>query len=207
VHGWDAEDAFCDGSAQSECSRTAGNNCLLYGANDKHMGLLGSSLSGWLVFTVPNVKEGIILIRMEWWCNMAPLQKMTDGWTEVNDGKTMDTIAWNTTEKADGRRRNLGKQDLDPPEGRGLKATFEQTVPVDLEMDIAINGSITKTMKYEEWKTFSAEASKNCAVWPILNDITIAEKEGDGELVEVAVRFRSNEKPNLGYCISHVYYA
>ena len=202
---WNPLKQFCDGSAQSECGRTPNNNCLMYGANDKHMDVVGSALSGWLVFTVPKVREGIILIRMEWWCEMGKIKnKITDTWTEVNDGKTYDTTPY---EKPDGRNRVLSDSSLEEEGQRDLKATFEQTVPRDLKMDIALNGKIVKTMEYDEWKTHSAEFVKNVALWPILDDISMAERDWEGEPVEVGIRFHSQLKPNQGFCISHVYYA
>lgn len=168
---------------------------------------MGTSLSGWLVFTVPKVQEGIILIRMEWWCSMDHGPRMTDGWSEVNDGRTTDTTPWNATSD-DGQRmlsitEPMGQPPLHP---RQLKESFEQIVPEDLEMDYAINGTIS-TMAYEEWKKYTTESSKNVAVWPLLNDVNMAEKKWDGAPVEVAVRFRSQQKPHVPFCISHVYFA
>lgn len=196
---------FCDGSAQSECSRTPDNDCLLYGANDKHMDVAGSSMSGWLVFTVPKVQEGIILVRMEWWCFMSGGPHMANDWKEVNDGKTTDTTPFNNTSSGN-QRRLYSDEPLMPPDSRKLKPTFEQVVPTDLEFDWAINGTI-KTMKYDEWKDYTVEKVKNVAVWPLLNDLEMAEKKWDGAPVEVAIRYRSEQKPNLPFCISHVYYA
>lgn len=188
MHGWNPIKGFCDGSAQSECGRATDGNCLLTGANDKHYDVWGNSLSGWLVFTVPKVKEGIILARMEWWCGAKNDNVMTKEWTEVNNGKTTDTTPWNATS------RELG----------GI--SFENTVPTDLEFDYAVNGVI-KTMKFEEWKEHTAEYVKNVAVWPILNDESMALKDWDGEPMEVAIRYRSKMKPHQSFCISHVYYA
>jgi len=195
AHGWIKTDGFCDGSAMATCGRDTSDNCLMYATNDQHMDITGNSLSGWLVFTVPKVKEGIIMARMEWWCNVP--MKLTADWTEIDDGKTMDTTTYNAAEDNPGRRR--------------LKITIEQLVPDDFEMDIAINGVITKTMQREEWVSHTHEFIKNCAVWPLLDDETMAEKdwkEGEeGEPVEVGIRFRSQKMPQQNYCISHVYYA
>lgn len=90
VHGWTVVKGFCDGSAQSECKRDVDNKCMMYGANDNHLDLHGNALSGWLVLQMPNVKEGIILGRMEWWCGGQKANTLTKDWREVNDGKTND---------------------------------------------------------------------------------------------------------------------
>jgi len=193
THGWKVTTGFCDGSAMSTCGRMRNDNCLMTGANDNHLDVAGNALSGWLVFTVPKVKEGVILARMEWWCHYA--HKLTTDWTEVNDGKTTDTTPYNAT---------VGQRQLGKP-------TQDQLVPKDLEMDIAINGKITKTMKRDDWIKYTAEKTKNCAVWPLLNNEEMSKRDwkddNEGETVDVAVRFRSKENPKATFCISHIYYA
>lgn len=208
IDGWTPVEGYCDGSAQSECNRGIDNDCLLAGANDKHLSVKGNSLSGWLVFDVPKVREGIILIRMEWWCDVTP-NEITKDWTEVNNGMTDDTTPWNAT-----AHREIMEifppqevaQHPDDQDHRKLKPTPDQKIPRDLEMDYAVNGVI-KTMKRDEWITYIREASKNVAVWPILNDPSMAQKDWEGEQMEVAIRFRSKTDPQRSYCISHVFYA
>ena len=190
---------FCDGSAQTECNREPGTTCLALGHNDRHLDVQGNTLSGWVVFTVPKVREGIILVRLEWWCGGRAFD-FTKDWTEVNDGKTLDTTPWNasaTTDEPSERRQN--QRELGKP-------TEEQLVPKDFEMDYAING-VVKTMGREEWLTHKKEFVKNVAVWPLLNDESMAQRDWDGEPVEVAIRFRSKIAPQQSYCFSHVYYA
>lgn len=150
---------FADGSAQSEAGRSPQNDCLLYGANDVHMAVIGDSLSGWLIFTVPKVREGIILIRMEWWCEAYKISgKITEKWTEVNDGKTHDTTPY---KRPDDNDRKLLVSSLDDVHRALGKPTFESTVPVDIEMDIAIDGKIVRTLNYEDFKQYMREYIKN----------------------------------------------
>jgi len=191
--GSDTTNGFCDGSAQSECGRAKASTCLIMGHNDKHLAVHGNSLSGWLVFTVPRVREGIIMARMEWWCGQKNL--ITEKWTQVDDGKTMDSTPGNQTTPS-------GVQTGQ----RMLKPTTNQLVPQDLYMDYAINGVI-KTMNRTEWLSHTNEFIKNVAVWPLLDDESMAENNEEGEDVEVAIRFRTESKPQQSYCISHVYYA
>ncbi len=47
----------------STCKRAATNDCLLYGHNDGRGLLQGDGLSGWLVFTLPELKEGLVFIK------------------------------------------------------------------------------------------------------------------------------------------------
>jgi len=206
MHGWTPVRGFCDGSVQSECNRHKDNNCLLGGANDKHLDVWGNSLSGWLVFTVPKVREGIILLRMEWWCgDEGKSQQITKGWEEVNNGKTSDTTPWNETAHREMMGTPMDATDKDIHRNLG-KADANKLVPKDLEFDYVVNG-VKKTMKRDEWMEFVGEAAKNVAVWPVLDDMSMAERDWEGEPVEVAVRFRSKEQPRATYCISHLYYA
>eukprot|EP00537_Pseudo-nitzschia_pungens_P007589 CAMPEP_0172357806 /NCGR_PEP_ID=MMETSP1060-20121228/2136_1 /TAXON_ID=37318 /ORGANISM="Pseudo-nitzschia pungens, Strain cf. cingulata" /LENGTH=1002 /DNA_ID=CAMNT_0013078649 /DNA_START=148 /DNA_END=3156 /DNA_ORIENTATION=+ len=205
--GWSAVNDFCDGSAQSECARSKDQDCLIYGGSDVHREVHGNGLSGWLVFTIPNVREGIILARIEWWCGMMyPINILTKDWTEVNNGMTHDTTPWNLT-----AHRDLVVDSSVPEDEwerqRNLKPTLDQFVPKDFEMDIAINGAIVKTMKREEWVKYTREAVKNVAAFPLLDDPSMAEKEWEGEPMEVAIRFRTKLKPQQNYCISHIFYA
>lgn len=139
---------------------------------------MGNSLSGWLVFDVPNVKEGIILARMEWWCGKPGDNSITLDWTEVNDGKTDDTTPWKINANNNTRRHRhamvANEVDHHPSDQQKQhqqrmlgKPTIDQLVPKDFEMDVAINGKITKTWNREEWIPHTREYSKNCAgKWP-----------------------------------------
>ena len=157
-HAWRPDEGFCDGSPQSECNRAEHNKCMSIGHNDNHRDVAGNTLAGWLVFSVPNVKEGIVMARMEWWCGGSEL--LTKGWSEVNNGQTMDTMPWNVTEpwsQLATRRLMAGKEEhpMHPDDydyhRRLGKPTHDELVKEDFKMDIAINGKITKTMEREEW--------------------------------------------------------
>ena len=210
MRGWTPVRGMCDGTANAECSRNKDSSCMISGTNDKHLHVWGNALSGWLVFTVPNVREGIILVRMEWWCNGdGDIPLITKKWTEVNNGMTHDTTPYNSTARRTMMDTHMVPNNEEAQHHRDLrsKATHEKSIPKDFEMDIAINGVITKTMKREEWIEYTKEPGKNVAVWPLLDDISMSEKDWDGESVEVAIRFRSELIPQTPFCVSHIYYA
>uniref|UniRef100_A0A7S4K3H2 Uncharacterized protein n=1 Tax=Odontella aurita TaxID=265563 RepID=A0A7S4K3H2_9STRA len=87
---WGQEAHFCDGSYNSECGRQRGSDCLISGHNDGRGGFVGGGLSGWFVLTLPKVKEGLILMRMEYWMGGPGGNALTKDWTEENGGKTND---------------------------------------------------------------------------------------------------------------------
>eukprot|EP00978_Attheya_sp_CCMP212_P047700 scaffold422995_cov55-Attheya_sp.AAC.1 len=204
----------CDGSAQSDCRHQTSSDCLMSGHNDATGGIYGDALSGWLVLTVPKVKEGVILLRMENWIEPAS-NPMTQDWTDVNDGKTTDTKPYFTdsptsvpTTKATPQQqpKQADKKEQEDAGGRRRLA-----VPKDgfFKFDIAVNGNIT-TYSRAEFQSVS-EIVKNMALWPALLDESMSQrewKEGeDGETFEVAIRIRSDTGRDATVRISHVYYA
>jgi hypothetical protein len=88
------------------------------------MEVTGNALTGWLVFQLPKVCEGIILAQMEWWCGTNKGTTLIQDWKEVNDGKTFDTTPFDPTDVDGGsqRQRVLGKP------------TQDDKIPSDLQM-------------------------------------------------------------------------
>jgi hypothetical protein len=87
--GWGADSNTnpdnCDGSYDTFCTRGKDQNCLLYGHNDHRGGLMFDTYSGWGFFTVPNVKLGKIVVRIEWWGTAAENHRTAD-WEKENNG-------------------------------------------------------------------------------------------------------------------------
>jgi hypothetical protein len=175
-----ATDEFCDGSINSECNRIESQNaCLMHGMNDKRNGLSGSGETGWLVLNIPNVQEGIIYAKMEWW----------------------HPRNWSPREPP----RNLGStQEVDQQsEERNLKAA-PQPFPDDFFFDIAVNGQIHDTWDKEKFMEYAKEIAYNQAFYPLVDDEKF---KGAGD-VELSIRFRSEKDPTNAACtITHLYYA
>ena len=79
----------CDGSSAGICGRQETSSCLL----DDHMaskgGVLGNEFSGWLVFTVKDVKEGVIVLALE--TSHDPNESTrTEGWTEARTSEKQE---------------------------------------------------------------------------------------------------------------------
>lgn len=64
LHG--APIGFCDGSAMSWCQKTVPNDCLLANRNHYKAGMLSRGSSDWLVLKIGEIKEGVLLLRFEW---------------------------------------------------------------------------------------------------------------------------------------------
>jgi len=79
----------CDGSSTGICGRQETSSCLL----DDHMaskgGVLGNEFSGWLVFTVKDVNEGVIVLALE--TSHDPNESTrTEGWTEARTSEKQE---------------------------------------------------------------------------------------------------------------------
>ena len=185
--GWTIHETlpgYCDGSSNSFCGRREANNCMLYAHNDNRGRLTGDGLSGWIVFNLPNMKEGIIAARLEWWAvRDLPTTKT---WKEVNNGKTNDVK-------------------------RLLKAKIPE-YPDDFKFDIAINGKIVSTWDKKTFMNYAAEIMHNVAIFPIHIDDEMAKRkrpEGDlGETIELGLRVTSAKNPRgSAVTITHLYWA
>lgn len=75
---------MCDGEYDSWCNRDDENGCLLYAQNDGRRQLVFDSLSGWGIFEIPNVRQGLIIIKFHDWLQ-ENTNAATDGWTTVNN--------------------------------------------------------------------------------------------------------------------------
>jgi len=93
--GWEVSgepDGYCDGSYYAACNRWTNNPCILAGHHDARGALVGNGYSGWLVMTLKDLKEGLIVIKVHSW--------------QDNEDNTI-TKDWNSENK----ERMLGKGD------------------------------------------------------------------------------------------------
>jgi len=56
---------ICDGTLTGVCGNDPTSECSLFGHHDSRGGIIGDALSGWLVMDIPNVLDGIIIVKME----------------------------------------------------------------------------------------------------------------------------------------------
>lgn len=196
--GDSVNNGYCDGTSTSMCGRSEQSDCLMYGHNDGHGGIAGDGLSGWLVIQIPRVRYGLIGAKFEYW-SVRDLSR-TREWTEVNNGLTYDVTPYKPPE-------NEAEEQLWDGTTRKLKATIPP-FPEDSQFDFAINGKIMKTMDLKEFETYQKEIGYNVAVLPILDDEEMAERDWDGESMELGIRLRSETQPrDLVVNFNHIYYA
>ena len=175
---------FCDGSAQSTCGRDVHTKCLMAGHNDYQAGILGDGLSGWLLFQVRHVKEGIILAQIDTEI-AANSDSVTEGWTGENGVAEGEDV---------------------PPEGRKL------ALPMNFWFDYSVNGTVT-SLSRDDFASFGIHIDVGMTLYPLLTAVDMGMKrrptEDLGETVEVGIRIRA--PPNQGRAVTimltHIYYA
>ena len=214
----------CDGSYDSFCGRGKDNPCLLYAHNDNRGGLFFDSFSGWGIFTVPNVKKGLIFTRIEWW--YANVNTRTDGWLTENNatvpnarhlsdeshtepsGRGNSTAAydddytWIDDVSNSVKNRRLGEPESS--EGHNMERNLKgQSICDDAIFEIAFNGKIRRFTKaeYEEY---------NQVFQRVVPIITIVDDEGltNGEPydIEFGIRLTGCPKTNT-FQLSNIYWA
>lgn len=78
---------MCDGEYDSWCKRDNKNPCILYAHNDARDSLVFDSFSGWGIFELPDMREGLILIKYHNWFP-ANADPNTNGWKSENNEPT-----------------------------------------------------------------------------------------------------------------------
>mmetsp|Transcript_9563 Transcript_9563/g.26020 ORF Transcript_9563/g.26020 Transcript_9563/m.26020 type:complete len:307 (-) Transcript_9563:386-1306(-) len=112
---------FCDGTLDSFCKRDAKFDCILYGHNDDRGGVLMDGKSGWMLFNIPKVENGFIVVKLETWHWKYEATK-TKAWTSINNENDERRLMMEAEEREDqlwngdepDTHRRLGKPGPEP---------------------------------------------------------------------------------------------
>lgn len=210
---------ICDGTYDSICGRAKWTECPAIGHHDGRGILQGDEYSGWIVFTLPRVKEGLILLKVITYVDPKANWK-TKGWTSVNN------------EKRDRRLRRINQQQLEPTGSIVVQEQYDENDPeqyvgqdgeplVQYEsnrnsrrkldtiekypdstiFEYAIDGVI-KSLTKDELIKFVKKPQRVVEMVTLLDDASYTPKEN----VKVAVRMR-NCGHDCAIGISHIYWA
>mmetsp|Transcript_15996 Transcript_15996/g.23525 ORF Transcript_15996/g.23525 Transcript_15996/m.23525 type:complete len:935 (+) Transcript_15996:62-2866(+) len=183
-NGWEVNGVppgNCDGTYSAICGRSKKSDCLLYGHMDNRGGIIGNAYSGWLVMNLKDLKEGIIIIKIETWHK--PEESLrTKGWTEVNNGQ-----------------RYLDGYGMTDDTHRRLEG-----LPDTLFFDFAIDGKVTSWNK-DEFEENRRIPQRVPEIWTLLDDSEMA-KKGESKDVELAIRMRGCAR-DCSFQVTHVYWA
>ena len=174
---------MCDGEYDSWCGRAASGTCLLYAHNDNRGGLVFDGLSGWGIFELPNLKEGLIAIKTHDWFP-AGSDAATAGWTTIDNEVSSEGRA------------------LDENENRELKKKPKPYCD-DFKFEFAIDGKITVWNK-DEWLEHAVNTQRVVQLATLLDDPNYT--GGAAKTVELAIRITGCQRDKT-FSLTHVYWA
>lgn len=149
-------DIFCDGTVHSFCNKGANNDCLLYSHNDGRNGLNFDAYSGWLIFNIPKIDNGYIVIKMESW--HFPEEGSPWEWNSINNN---GHVANNFVEGT--RRRKLKREPLPTCDGFVLEymingqVTSKPWSELEHEMELGHVQRVVETLTLLSDPSFSTE--------------------------------------------------
>jgi len=213
----------CDGTATGICGRLESSTCLLDGHMDSKGGVLGNEYSGWLVFTVKDVKEGIIMLALETSHDPSENDRTKD-WTEARTSekqevkKDGDAVDGGEGEKAD-EENKAAEHDAETEkadeknetDGRRLRRGYSQVaartnkrrrlLPEAFKFDFAIDGKVT-TLDKRAFEERIKKPRDNLELLTVLDDASAKA----GKEIEVAIRMRDCGR-DCAFALTHVYWA
>lgn len=180
---------MCNGEIDSWCNKHDSNKCLLTGHNDQRGELVFDSYSGWGIFELPNVKEGLIIIKYHDW-NQPNFNLVTKGWCSVN----------NETPCGTENGRALGEEEEE------VRRQLKPQVPAycdDFVFEFAIDGKVT-TWDKDTWVKNLVQAQRVVQITTLLDDPGFT--GGTIKNVELAMRITgcAQHKP---LALTHIYWA
>jgi hypothetical protein len=188
----------CDGEYGSICGREVTSDCPLRGHHDARGFLGGTEYSGWVVMNLPDMKEGIILLKFFTWINADQVTRTKD-WTSVNNEKRMLRSAalndQNVTDVFDDEYEYLDSESP-PNQERRL------SLPDNFIFDYAINGKITSLTR-DQFAVQLKSIQRVMDIITLLDDPNFTEKPAN---VEVAFRLRGCGS-DCTLALTHVYWA
>ena len=192
---------YCDGTYNSECGRQG--SCLLAGHGDSRGCIVFHSYSGWIVMTLPQVKEGIIVSKIESWHSITEVP-FTTNWSSINN-KGRRYLRDSGIGAANGNFTvQIFEEKYDAErDGRILKNTVPDYCD-NFRYEFAINGNVT-SWDLATFKANSKNPQRTVETQTLLDDpnFTAAPKD-----VELAIRITGcGDSTGKAFCLSHVYFA
>ena len=168
--------------------------------------VIGNEYSGWLVITLEDVKEGIIVLKLHTWHTNDESTK-TKGWKSVNNEKTSRRLRdrqpefLNVTSKSSSPAEDFSR--WDEMEGRMLMRSYDTPeLPDTFEFDYAVDGKIT-TLSKDQFLEKKKQVQRVVETLTVLDDPNFTT---EAKTVEVAIRIRGCAR-QCTFGVSHVYWA
>jgi hypothetical protein len=231
--GWQVEGelpGICDGSYYAICGREKTSSCPLLGHHDGRGQVVGNEYSGWLVFDLPALEKGLIILKLFTW-NPQEANRVTDGWTSVNNQDGSQTRRGRQLSSGNEpipfldflNENELSYMDHDPSyewqpqpqeqqqdERRFLKGPALQpagkTLPDDtFAFDFSIDGKIT-TWNKQQFMDHKKDVQRVLEAFVLLDDVNYISQGQPPRNVELAIRMRGCGRL-CTFGVTHLYWA
>lgn len=194
---WGENSGICDGSYTAACKRQG--YCVLQGQQAARGAIIGNEYSGWLVVTLKDLKEGIIILKLHTW--QTPEEStMTRDWTTVNNERSLREsllrgIEGNSVSSMTNGIRE-GNRSL------AVRSTDIPTLPDTMTFEYAVDGNIT-TLARDEFVQAVKQLQRVLQVLTVLDDPNFTSEPKD---VELAIRMTGCGR-QCTFGLSHIYWA
>ena len=199
---WGEPPGLCDGTYNNTCGRWTKDECAMIGHHDGRGAVIGNEYSGWLVMTLKDLKEGVIILKLHTW-HTEDESTVTKGWKSVDNARGrrrlgQSSIQFNTTESS--QRSHYEVDDL---VGRMLMRSYSTPeLPDGFAFDYAIDGVVT-TLTKDQFMDKKKQIQRVVETLTILDDPNFTSESKD---VEIAIRLRGSGS-SIVFGVSHVYWA
>lgn len=187
---WGEPPGLCDGTYDANCGRWTNDECAMSGHHDARGAVIGNEYSGWLVMTLKDLKEGVIVLKLHTW--------------QTEDESTV-TKGWTSVDNVEGKRR-LGQShsyEVDKPVDRMLMRSYDTPgLPDEFAFEYAIDGVVT-TLTKDQFLDKKKQLQRVVETITILDDPNFTSESKD---VEIAIRLRGSGR-SVVFGVSHVYWA
>lgn len=167
--------------------------------------MIGNEYSGWLVMSLEDLKEGVIVIKLHTW-HIDSESTKTQGWNSVNNegGRRLGDTRRESHEEMK-KEVNPSREfvEVDESEERMLMRSYSTSdLPETFVFEFAIDGQITTWTK-DEFLEKKKEIARVVETWTLIDDPDFT---SEAKTVEVAIRMRGCGR-TCTFGVSHIYWA
>jgi hypothetical protein len=202
--GWQVVDepaGKCDGEYDSICGREITSDCPLRGHHDARGFLIGTGYSGWVVMDIPDMKEGILLLKFFTWMKGETVTRTKD-WKSVNNEERMLRSAALNYQNVSTDVLDDEYEYLDDESESLHNERRRLEIPDTFMFDYAINGKIT-TLNKDQFTEKLKSVQRVVDIITLLDDPNFATA---ATKVEVAFRMHGCGQ-DCALALTHVYWA
>mmetsp|Transcript_32696 Transcript_32696/g.33034 ORF Transcript_32696/g.33034 Transcript_32696/m.33034 type:complete len:311 (-) Transcript_32696:1438-2370(-) len=199
---WGEPPGLCDGTYNATCGRWTQNECLLYGHHDARGAVIGNEYSGWLVMTLKELKEGIIILKLHTW-HTADESTITQGWKSVGNVRRRRRLGESLIHLNTSESFQRGYYETNEPTNRMLMRSYDTPkLPDQFSFEYSINGVVT-SLTGDQFLKKKKQIQRVVETITILDDPNFTTEAKD---VEIAIRLLGSGR-SIVFGVSHVYWA